>query len=150
MVKNFRIIAAAVCTLSMCACGGLELSDISMEGKIVPSQSCGVKTGTVTGNITKTTEVQGFRDVLTHVIDEVGMSLDTQIVVCESINIDESHAPEWATGIPIVQVLEFSKDLLGVGIRRIRTVGIALPMPLDLQRSIETKENMYCWIATCS
>ena len=77
-------------------------------------------------------EVERLRDVLRYVVDRGGVPLDPHVVLRERIDVDEPDFPDWTDRIPVIEVLHPAEDAARVGVRWIRTEGVALPVELDL------------------
>ena len=93
-------------------------------------------------NVRYALEVQGFGYVLRDVVDGVGVPLHPHAVPGERIDVHESHAPERAPGVPVVEVLELPEDGPRVRIGRVGTVGAALMMPPDLEGGLQVEDHM--------
>ena len=87
-------------------------------------------------------EVEGLRDVLRDVVDRGGVHLDPHIILRERVDVDESDLPDWADGVPVIEVLQLAEDAARVGIRWIRTERIALPEELDLQGLVQMQQDV--------
>ena len=92
-------------------------------------------------------EVEGLRNVLRNVVDRGGVPLDSHVVLRERVDVDEPDLPDRTDGVPIVEVLQPAEDAARVGVRWIRTEGVALPVELDLQGIVQMQQHMNSRIA---
>lgn len=91
-------------------------------------------------------EVEGLRDVLRNVVDRGGVPLDAHIILRERVDVDEPDLPDRTDGVPVVEVLQPAEDAACVGIRWIRTEGVALPVEPDFQGLVQMQQDMNCRI----
>lgn len=87
-------------------------------------------------------EVKGLRDVLRDVVDRGGVPLDSHVILRERVDVDEPDLPDRTDGVPVIEILQPAEDAACVGIRWIRTEGVALPVEPDLQWLVQMQQDV--------